>query len=270
MNVALLFLAGIQRVERVLQRHIARFSKGLNDAGIPRDRIFTHIAPISKRDFDQLRSTTSQERIRDIHQSTVFRAFWTAFNEYSNPGYGAYAADGRFGDIYQALAKNGNPPWAMAEGTNVVLSAGIHTGGAIRSPIDWETYLGLSFNHGARIVNIFGGFMGVDAGLYQQATESPEAIAAYQKFLRGETLIEDPEALSAAASTSASSHSASGDHAGLQQRLQQLPQRLEAYSKSGGDTSKLMPKLQSLDGYMKSGDIEKVMELLREIESYVE
>ena len=75
----------------------------------------------------------------------------------------------------------------MAEGTNSVLGPN----GPGRSPLSWETYLARSFNHGAKLVNIFGGFQGPGAGEFGRATESDQALTAYRKFLRGDPLVEE-------------------------------------------------------------------------------
>lgn len=172
--------------ERVLQRHIESWAKGIFDAGIPRDLIFTHLGPIPKRDYDKLTAMLPRSRIREIPQATAFRAFWTAFNGYSSPGFSAYPDDGRFADIYQAVRAYGRGTWAMAEGTNVILGAP-----PTRSPLAWETYLARSFNHGARLVDLFGGFQGEATGEFGRSTESEQAIAAYRKFLQGDPLVED-------------------------------------------------------------------------------
>jgi hypothetical protein len=55
----------------------------------------------------------------------------------------------------------------------------------------WEAYLARSFNHGAKIVDLFGGFQGEGAGEFGRSTESDEALAAYRKFLRGGHLAEE-------------------------------------------------------------------------------
>ncbi len=172
--------------ERVLQRHIERWAKGIYDAGIPRDLIFTHLGPISKRDYDKLAATLPPSRLREIPQSTAFRAFWTAFNFYSNPGFSAYPADGYFDDVHGAISANGRGPWAIAEGTNMTMGSP-----PARSALAWESYLARGFNHGARLVNLFGGFQGAGAGEFARSTESGEALAAYRKFLRGDNLAED-------------------------------------------------------------------------------
>jgi hypothetical protein len=175
--------------ERVLQRHIERWAKGVFDAEVPRHLIFTHSAFIPKRDYDKLTVLRSREQIRQMPGSTAFRAFWTAFNSFSNAGFTGYPdEDRRFADIYDAVRQYGRGTWAMAEGTNAVPGPG---GTASRSALDWEAYLARSFNHGATMVNIFGGFQGKEAGDFQRAAESERALTAYRKFLQGDHLVED-------------------------------------------------------------------------------
>jgi hypothetical protein len=174
--------------ERVLQRHIERWAKGIYDSGIPRHLIFTHTASIPRRDYEKISAMRSREQIRKMPGSTAFRAFWTAFNNYSNPGFTAYPDEGRFEDIYDAVGRYGRGTWAMAEGTDAIPGPG---GAASRPPVDWQTYLARSFNHDAMLVDIFGGFQGEGAGDFQRATESEEALTAYRKFLQGDHLVED-------------------------------------------------------------------------------
>ena len=173
--------------EKIVQAYIARWAKGLRDAGIDKNLIYTHTAHIPKKTYEFLKSRFPPDELRRKFNSTSFKAVWVAFNEYANPGFSGYPAEGLFEDFYGELAKHGNPPWAMAEGSNVMLSEG---GASKGSFMDWETYLGKLFNHGARLVNIFGGWQGESAGPFRQATESGQALAAYRKFLRGEQLKE--------------------------------------------------------------------------------
>ena len=110
---------------------------------------------------------------------------WMSFNDYSNAGFSIYgdSPQGRGTSYFDAFslefAKHSGS-WAEAEGTN--LGPG--------TTLNWENYLGKIFNHGGSMANLFGGFMGGTAGDYGKSTESDEAIAAYQKFLKGEKLQE--------------------------------------------------------------------------------
>ncbi len=258
--------------EKILQRHMERMAKGVYDAGINKELIFTHIAPIPKKDMDSLKSAMSVKKIRDMPQSTVFRAFWTAFNKYSNPGYSLYPAVGMFDDIYKALADNGNSTWGMVEGTNVMLTAGTHSGGAGQSFVDWETYLARIYNHGGKVIVIFGGFQG-GQGAYTTATESKEAIAAYKKFLRGETLVEGKELDIKTDSGSGGGGNAGGGSSGgsgssdLPSRMKALPSKIQKFQQKGGSMSAIQSKLQLLDQHMKAGEIGKAEKVLDEIEA---
>ena len=66
-----------------------------------------------------------------------------------------------------------------------------------------ETYLARIFNHGGVMVNVFSWGIGGEAhrnNFVRRATENPEAMTAYARFLRDEPLIETaPTGFSAAA-----------------------------------------------------------------------
>jgi len=59
--------------------------------------------------------------------------------------------------------------------------------------IDWESYLAWQYNYGAALVAINLGATGVDLpAQLEKSAFSPQAIAAYRKFLSGEKLLEKP------------------------------------------------------------------------------
>lgn len=104
------------------------------DAGIPSSRLYTHV-------------------VAPAPQESTNAPIGIAFNPYSRPGWttypvGALADD--FEAIYSELKKHGNPAWAGVE-ANV---------GIPGSSVDWETYLGRHFNHGATLVGINCGATG--------------------------------------------------------------------------------------------------------------
>jgi hypothetical protein len=164
--------------EHVLQRHIEYWAQAINGAGIPKDFIFTHLATLPKPDYDGMQASGRMGDLTSPAHSAALRAPWAAFNQYSTPGFTGFPTTGRFEEIYDSVRQFGRGTWAMSEGTNV------------RPGLDWESYLAWNFNHGAKLVNIFGGFQGQGGGEFQRATESADAIAAYRKFLRGDRLTE--------------------------------------------------------------------------------
>src|SRR6185503_6020369 len=105
------------------------------------------------------------------------------FGTHYNPGFSTYPQEGLMQQLYNELDKHGNPAWASSEGANIS-PATLTSGGSM------ETYLGWMFNHGAVLVTIFGWGVGSETNPFHLAASSDDAIQAYQKFLRGETLIE--------------------------------------------------------------------------------
>jgi len=85
--------------------------------------------------------------------------------------------------LYDELKQHGNPVWGGVE-------ANTGMPGAL---IDWESYLAWQYNYGAALVAINLGATGVDLpAQLEKSAFSPQAIAAYRKFLSGEKLLEKP------------------------------------------------------------------------------
>jgi len=149
----------------VVQETVGFWCRQLAEAGVPQQRLYTHVAP-------QMPESSSPASV--------------AFNAWSRPGWTTYpvgllAAD--FGALYGELQKRGNPPWGGVEA-----NAGM-AGGAV----DWETYLGWHYNHGATLVSINTGATGQELpDLLVKSAFGQEALAAYRKFLAGDLLREKP------------------------------------------------------------------------------
>lgn len=174
-------------LERVVHDYADFWAMKLGEAGIPANRIYTHIAfPAFPPDQQQM-----MMQQLSIHVSFPANILGfthttpgTAFNEHARPGFSTYPigfkvnnVDGRLAKILQELPKHRNSPWASVEGTNVQ-GEGAAT---VTSHISWDEYLFGMFDHGASLVNIFAWS---DPSGYGAATRSPEAIEAYKKFLR--------------------------------------------------------------------------------------
>jgi hypothetical protein len=156
-----------QELAKIVQETIAFWCKQFVDAGIPAEKLFPHVA--------------APAPIEEMNAP-----IWTAFNKYSRPGWTTYPV-GVLGEgfkpIYEELEKHENPPWAGVEA-----NAGIP--GAI---VDWETYLAWHYNHGCVLVGVNMGATGEELPrrLWDSAF-SKAAIAAYQRFLAGQSLTEKP------------------------------------------------------------------------------
>jgi hypothetical protein len=167
-----------RELTQVIHDHIELWSAQLIGAGIPREKIFSHIA-FTCQGFQTPGFT--------YDQAVGFATPDVAFGKNHGPGFSTYPFGATLEDVSGELRKRGNPPWISAEGTNVVPN------GMPGEPT-MESYLGKMFNHNAVMVNIFSWGIGGEAererNLFRRATENPEALAAYRKFLSGKPLHE--------------------------------------------------------------------------------
>jgi hypothetical protein len=160
--------------QQVTHDYLARWVKNLSEHGVPTVRIYNHTANLTQFQIDHNPSAGLASAGPD--------SFWEAFGDHANGGFSVYdgsTQQGTFETIWAEAAKHAGT-WAMAEGTN------------LNPTVPWEKYLGKVFNHGGTVADLFGGFLGPGSGPFGTATESDEAVAAYRKFLDGNTLIEDP------------------------------------------------------------------------------
>lgn len=166
---------------------ITLWTKSLVDAGIPKAKVYTHTpgaAEPSANDLIQLRQRfTNLVLARDFFKHAPPEV---AYNQYSYPGFSIYGA-GNYSGVYKTLAAHPSIPWGISEGTNVNLQDAF-SGGTSVTGYTMEQYLGGAFNHGAAYVNLFGWSTSGDA--FSRSTAGAEAIAAYRKFLQGESLLE--------------------------------------------------------------------------------
>jgi hypothetical protein len=154
-------------LDTVVHDWILLWAKNLNSAGIPKEKIYSHIP------------------VTDLQIHTPLS---TAFNEFSLPGFSVYPGTDSQRDtfvaIYDELEKHDSPHWANTEGTNVNMRDFASSGGAELSALSWEKYLSKQFEHGATLVNIFA-WQEPENGPspFGRATHSKEAIREYKTFL---------------------------------------------------------------------------------------
>ena len=174
----------------IVKEFVDLWATSLAQAGVPDEKIYSQIAFLSQAQFDAARFG-QPGRLPGTYLETInFTPPSAAFGPHHRPGFSTYPQFGLLEQIQAELSRNGNPPWASAEGT-----AGdpgdVEKGGP---GISMENYLGNLFNRGAVVVNIFGWGMGPASNPFRKIAENQNAIAAYQKFLRGEVLASDPPA----------------------------------------------------------------------------
>ena len=177
--------------EKVVQEFIDLWTKGLADAGVSPERIYSHTAFLSRRAFNgDDKDITYMKPHGEITyaQHNHFAPPSVAFGKYHRPGFSTYPQAGLFEDIDEEVASHKQVGWASAEGTNMQPSSGPGQSG-----MNMETYLAKMFNHGATLVTIFSWGIGGEAKKsmgFRVVTEGEEALQAYRKFLKGDPLVE--------------------------------------------------------------------------------
>lgn len=188
-----------QTLGKIIQETVGFWCKQFVDAGLPKSKLYTHIAAGAQIE-------------------TTCAPIWTAFNKWSRPGWSTYAMgplERNFNALYADLKKNGNPPWGGIEAN----------AGMPGTVVDWETYMGWHYNHGATIVAVNLGATGTDLPqALERGAFSAEALAVYHKVLKGEKLIEKPV-------TNA------GSMVRIQRKMQALQKGFSIWQKAGRDPS---------------------------------
>lgn len=215
--------ADLERVH-VVKEFMELWANSLEAAGTPREKVFCHIA-FTSQGLDPKNQNTgggSKFSPSDVAFSSVYR-----------PGFSTYPEGTTFKAIFGVIAERGSPGWISAEGVNVSPT------GMPGEP-NMETYLGRLFNHGAVMVNVFSWGIGGEAmrnNFFRRATENPEAMAAYAKFLRHETLVET-------APTGFSSEAFQG-------KMQRIQRELPVWVQRSGQQAQAMALTQKLGAFMK-------------------
>lgn len=234
-------------LESVVQNWIETWSSSLADAGVPSDRIYSHIAFAPKRQFNAHGSASGS-----YARSVLFTPPQVAFGATHHAGFSTYPDGDRFREIYEALTSHGNPHWASSEGANVDINVWPY---AIPQQT-MENYLARMFNHGATLTNVFGWDLGDSTNLFRQAAENPAAIDAYRKFLRGASLDERPL-----------DQSSSSEVSRLRTFVGTLPNRVQSYLRAGGNVAIVQPMLGKLDQNLKAGQFDAIKRDIDRIEA---
>jgi hypothetical protein len=216
--------ADLERIQ-IVKEFIELWANSLREGGVPRERIFCHIAFTDQG----LRKANEKESYAEkVHFAVPEVAFSSAYR----PGFSTYPEGATFKEVYAVLAKHGSSGWISAEGVNVSPTS-------MPGEPTMESYLGRMFNHGAVMTNIFSWGIGGEAmrdNFFRTATENPEALAAYAKFLRGETLVESAAGFSSEA---------------LQIKMRRIQSELPTWVHKSGQQAKVMPLVQKLQSHIK-------------------
>jgi len=213
----------------IVREFVALWAQSLVQAGIPKGKIYSHIAFMSETLFRITRRADPGKMPASYLEAINATPPEVAFGPFNHPGFSTYPQPGHLDQLRAELAKQGNPPWASSEGTPMD-PALAEQGGQGRN---MEGYLGNLFNHGARLVNIFGWGVGDQGNPFRKVAEADASVAAYRKFLKGEVLKEDPMPVTETPS------------AALPEKMRIIQQRLPAYVDQNGPArvSSLMQRL---------------------------
>ncbi len=222
----------------VVKEWIELWCQSLHAAGAPREKVFCHIAFTDQG----LRQPGPKE---SYMERVAFAPPEVAFSAAYRPGFSTYPEGRTFKDIYAVLAAHGSPGWISAEGTNVSPTS-------MPGEPTMETYLGRIFNHGGVLANVFSWGIGGDAlrdNFFRRATENPEALAAYAKFLGGEHLVE----------------SAGFSGTGLQEKMHRIQAELPGWVQKTGRQSEAMPLVQKMQALIKDKKWQEVDKVADEL-----
>ncbi len=224
----------------IVKEFMELWGNSLHAGGIPREKIFCHIVFTSQGlDPKNLKSGGG----------THFSPPEVAFSSAYRPGFSTYPEGATFKTIFAVIAAHGSPGWISGEGVNVSPT------GMPGEP-NMETYLGRLFNHGAVMVNVFSWGIGGEAmrnNFFRKATENPECLTAYAKFLRGEKLVES-------AATGFSSEA-------LQEKMQRIQSELPGWVQKNGQPAQAqaMARMEKIKALMKDKKWQEVDKVADEI-----
>lgn len=222
--------------EKIVQEFITLWCKGISDAGVSPQKIYSHTALLPRKLFDGMPSHTAS-----YSQYNNFAPPPVAFGKFHRAGFSTYPQPGLFEQIHAEVARQGHPGWASSEGTNLQLGSGPGQSG-----MNMETYLAKMFNHGALLTTIFSWGVGGEANRkmdFRVATEGEDALRAYRKFLRGERLVEG-------ATTSTYMER-------LPAKIHRIQKELPAWIQKTGNQAQAQPLMQALDAALKANDLQE-------------
>jgi len=264
-------------LEHVVADWIALWAKNLEEAGIPKEKVFMHIAypgEMSEGFATHLRQVLGHNPRRDFYKGASPNIL--ALSTYANLGFSIYGAD-IFGSIHKILASHGNPPWGISEGTDIDLSQAFNLSSASTYTNDtrpkpaaeyapsasMEQYLERAFNRGAVLVNLFGWDKSHEDAAFATATMGTPAIKAYQKFLKGEPLSETARAVPRGAGNMSSSSTTQGSVYQPPEKVQELSDKVQriqrevpAWIQAHRDRKPELASLfQQLDTYVRANNM---------------
>jgi hypothetical protein len=153
---------------KINQDYETYWAKELVQAGISKDKLYTHVAAGAEGAI--LQYTNAPLSI--------------AFTDYSRPGWTTYASGPiahNLDALYKLLAEHGNPHWGAAETSPTSLNG---------QSLDPEMFLSWHFNYGATVMVMNTYDTTAGGQVIAKSIWAPASVAAYKKFLSGQALSE--------------------------------------------------------------------------------
>jgi hypothetical protein len=204
----------------VVKEWMELWANSLHAAGTPREKIFCHIAFTDQ-------GLRHGGAAKSYAEKVAFALPEVAFSAAYRPGFSTYPEGRTLEQIYAVLDQHGSPGWISAEGTNVSPT------GMPGEPT-METYLAKTFDRGAVLVNIFSWGIGGESmrnNFFRRATENPEALTAYAKFLRHQPLVTTATGFSAEA---------------FQNKIRRIQSEFPLWVQKSGQQARVLPLTQKL------------------------
>lgn len=230
----------------IVAEFVDMWASALADSGVPDGKIYSHIAFMPLVAYDPSGNGGQPDQpVRSYLETINFTPTRIAFGPHRIAGFSTYPMPGHLEQIKDELKKHSGAQWASCEGTAMDPGAADKGGGGM----SMEAYLGNLYNHGAVLVNVFGWAVGDASNPFRRTAENPKAIKAYQKFLRGEKLTEDPTL-------------GGMPTIGFIAKIRRVQKEMPIYVQKNGPKD-IQPLAQNLEKYMKLGqyaDAEKAVD----------
>ena len=212
---------------QVIHDYTAFWAKTVHDAGIPKERIYTHGEAWESVPADRLPGEW-------MRKSSRVPPMWVNVNDYSRPGYTVGAGQFDSEVLVKLLGADGvHDGWGGVE----AYVRGVESEDA------FEGYLGQLFASGARLVDIFGW---TAAGSPYDPKRAPGALLGVHAWLGGKEL---PRASS---QTTQRQTTPSGEvPQSLQQKMQQLQALVEKRQQAGDDMQPIGELMQDFQPLMQ-------------------
>lgn len=234
-------------IEQVVKDYIGLWVQSLQSGGVPPNKIYSHIAFISVLQYTQMQLNLQGPLVKSYSSAVNYSPPSVAFVPGVIPGFSTYPAAGFLEDLTTELQRQAVTGWASCEGTALDPSQADRPDAGM----NMEIYLGNLFNRGAVLVNVFGWGVGDAQNPFRRVAENANAIAAYQKYLRGEKLTDTP------LNPQQPSQSFATKIKSLQQKLPPYMQRYQS--------SQMAQWYQQLTGLLQTSqfqDAEKIVDLM--------